>query len=161
MLIFKRSNAKTVNIWVSHIKCETLLNPYLLWSIGFTVSTNQGNREFSHFGIFQKCTCGDILQTTRARNEYVTPMSFSWHRQSPPAVIWWAWDRWGASSTTVRRLKEKQGHGRDWTSTAVLASSPILISLDSGRRVSGLYIVLDVRFLSQLIWNSFLSVTGS
>lgn len=35
--------------------------------------------------------------------------------------------------------------------TAVLASTPILISLDSGRQVSDLYIVPDVGFLGRLI----------
>lgn len=72
---------------------------------------------------------------------------------SPLAVIWWEWERRVVWSTTVRRLKEKLRHGWDWTFPQPCWRAHLYWSLWtlSRRRMSDLYIVPDVGFLSRLI----------
>lgn len=60
-----------------------------------------------HMAILQKCSSAGAL------NNVSNVINLAW--TSPPAVMWWDWDRWVVWSMTPRRLKEKLRNGWDWT----------------------------------------------
>lgn len=99
--------------------------------VGFTVLTNQ--QEFSPFAAPVMIFFTDSQSEKQVCDSNVIYLA----KTSPPAVVWWLGDRWVVWSTAVRRLKDIPRHGWDWTfPQPALASSPILISLDSVRQTN-------------------------
>lgn len=132
------------------------INSHPLSPVGFgSLNDTRGKkkRELSHFAGSLKCNYESILQRSRARSKYVTPMSFSWHTQ----VLQLSSDEskiggrvW---STTPRRLKEKLRQRPSWMGDWTLSQSRWHLYW-SLRWLMDLYIVPDVGFHSRLIWNS-------
>lgn len=150
---FQEQQCKTSEHLGTGHKIWNFLKSFLLLSIAFTVLTNRRNREFSHFADFQKCNCDAFLQTTRARNKYVTPMSFTWHGRvcqlSSDEREMGGWSdqrRWGV----WRRNPDVDGiglcHSRVWRAHLYWSLWTL-----SGRQMSDLYILPDARFRSRLI----------